>query len=92
MVSASTLDSGIETMAKLYQGGGALANGFYVFADTRESQAAANIAATFTTAGHYSGPVTVIGESRTVPASAGVFSDTFALGSTVHIYAIPYSA
>lgn len=82
----------IDVMAKYYTAGGSLANGFYIFACTRCSQTQTNIAATFTTAGSYTGPVTVVGESRTVTAVNGVFSDTFALASTVHIYQIPFAA
>lgn len=74
---------GIDTMAKYYGGQ------FYVFAATRESQKAVNLATTFTTADHYTGPVTVTGENRTIPAVNGVFTDTFATGATVHIYQIP---
>jgi hypothetical protein len=41
--------SGIDMVAKWYQGGGALANGFYIFASTRMSQSSqTNIAAIFT--------------------------------------------
>ena len=90
VISAVAEDSGIDATAKYYTGGGALADGFYIFATTRESGTAANIAATFTTMDRYTGAVTVVGESRTVQAANGVFSDTFALGSTVHIYQIPY--
>ena len=84
-------DSGVECMAKYYTGGRSLTNGFYLFCDTRESRTARDISATFTTADRYSGPVTVINENRTVTAADGVFTDTFATGSTVHIYSIPYS-
>lgn len=89
VLSATTADSGIETMAKYYTSGGTLSNGFYIFSDTRDSETATNIPATFTTAGNYTGPVTVVNESRTVAASSGVFADTFANGATVHIYYIP---
>ena len=56
------------------------------FADTRDAETATNISATFSTAGHYSGPIPVVGESRTVTATNRTFSETFAQGSTVHIY------
>ena len=59
---------------------------FYIFADTRDAESASNINATFTTVGNYSGAIPVVGESRTVTATNGAFSDTFAQGSTVHIY------
>lgn len=77
------LTSGIDVMAKSYNGG------FYVFATPRGSESQSNIQATFTTADGYTGPVTVVGENRTVQATNGVFTDTFAHGSTVHIYQIP---
>jgi hypothetical protein len=59
---------------------------FYVFADTRDAESASNISATFNTVGHYSGSIPVVGESRSVTATNGSFSDTFANGSTIHIY------
>ena len=92
VLSASTADSGIDAMAKWYGGGGSLANGYYIFATTRESETVTNLSATFTTSGHYTGPVTVVNESRTVSATNGVFSDTFANSWTVHIYQIPVSS
>jgi hypothetical protein len=75
--------SGIETRATDDNGT------FTIFADSRDSETASNIPATFTTADGYTGPVTVVGENRTVPATNGVFTDTFAHGSTVHVYQIP---
>lgn len=77
---------GIETLAKL-QGGH-----YYVFAATRGPESQANLSATFATADGYSGPVTVVSENRSVMANAGVFTDVFAHGSTVHIYEIPTNA
>jgi len=77
---------------------------FTIFADTRDAESASNISATFTTAGNYTGPVEAICDSRsggdgdlnpgtcvnrTITATNGVFTDTFAKGSTVHIYQIP---
>lgn len=38
------------------------------------------------------GTVTVVGENRTLTASAGRFSDEFADGNTVHIYSAPVDA
>lgn len=64
-------------------------NQFTIMATTRYSQSVTNTSATFTTAGNYSGPVTVVGESRTVTATSGVFSDTFAKASDAHIYQLP---
>jgi hypothetical protein len=89
ILNGATPDSGIDAMAKYYTSGGSLANGYYIFATTRASETATNIAATFTTADLYTGPVTVVGESRTVTAVRGVFSDTFATGATVHVYQVP---
>jgi len=91
-VAHLVLDNGIEVMAKYYTGGtysnsaGTFHNGFYVFACVRGSAAQTGITATFTTTGGYSGPVTVMNESRTVTASGGVFTDTFATAYDVHIY------
>ena len=39
-------------------------------------------------AGGYTGPVTVVGEHRTLQAVKGVFTDTFANADSVHIYEI----
>jgi hypothetical protein len=75
--------SGIETRATDDNGK------FTIFADTRDPETASNIQATFTTADGYTGPVTVVGENRTVQSTNGVFTDTFAHGSTVHVYQIP---
>jgi hypothetical protein len=75
--------SGIETRATDRNGT------FTIFADTRDAQSTTNISAKFTTADGYTGPVTVVGENRTVQATNGVFTDTFANGTTVHIYQIP---
>jgi len=78
----STTFGGVETMAKEYNGQ------FYIFADTRNAETSTNLGTTFTTADHYTGPITVMGENRTLQAVNGVFTDTFASGSTVHIYKI----
>lgn len=43
---------------------------------------------TFTVAGGYSGPVTAVGENRTLQAVNGVFDDSFADEDSVHIYKI----
>ena len=60
------------------------------FSRTRETQRLPRISARrSSTAGHYSGPIPVVGESRTVTATNSAFSDTFAQGSTVHIYKRP---
>jgi hypothetical protein len=86
---APTTFGGIETRA-VWDTNSTDCNGkapcFFIFADTREAETAANIGATFTTAGHYSGSVPVVNESRSVTATSGAFNDTFAHGSTVHIY------
>ena len=86
---APTTFGGIETRA-VFDTRPSDCNGqascFYIFADTRDAGSASNISATFTTVGNYSGPIPVVGESRSITATNGTFSDTFALGSTVHIY------
>jgi len=88
-------DTGIDISTHYYTGGGytnstgTFANGFYIFASVRGSESQSNINASFTTADGYTGPVTVVGENRTVPATGGHFSDTFAHASTVHVYDIP---
>ena len=81
---APTTLSGIETMAKYYN------NQFYIFADTRMSETATNISATFTIKNTGATSVTVVNESRTIPITNGgtTFTDTFAKGSTVHIYQV----
>jgi hypothetical protein len=77
-----SLANGIDLMAK-YSGGQ-----FYVFATVRGAPSQTNISATFTTKDGYTGPVTVVGEGRTVEATGGVFSDTFASAATAHIYRV----
>ena len=77
---------------------------FTIIADYRGPETNTNIPATFTTADHYTGPVQVICDTRTggdgdlnpgtcvnrtITATNGTFTDTFAKGSTVHIYQIP---
>jgi hypothetical protein len=87
-------DNGIDVMTKYYTGGsysnstGNFANGLYIFSSVRGSETQKNITATFKTADGYTGPVTVVGENRTVQATNGIFSDTFASASTVHVYEI----
>src|SRR5262249_32487414 len=73
---------GLEVMAKDYNGQ------FYIFADTRDSETASNIPATFTIADKTATSVTVVNENRTIPVVNGVFTDTFATGATVHIYQV----
>ena len=86
---APTTFGGVETRA-VWDTNSSDCNGqapcFYIFADTRDAESASNVNATFTTVGNYSGAIPVVGESRTVTATNGAFSDTFAQGSTVHIY------
>jgi hypothetical protein len=74
--------SGIETMVKYYNGH------FYIFADTRDTETASSIHATFTIKDASATSVAVVGENRTLPVTGGSFSDTFASGSTVHIYEV----
>ncbi|MDR3659102.1 MAG: hypothetical protein P4L86_01575, partial [Mycobacterium sp.] len=73
---------GIETMAKYHDGV------FTIFADTRDSGGATAIPATFHVADAAARSVTVVNENRTIPVVNGTFTDTFATGSTVHIYQV----
>jgi hypothetical protein len=66
----------------------AASNDFYVFVAPTSNKSQT---LTFTTSGGYSGPVTVQGESRTVTATNGTFSDTFSGQTAVHIYIVPNS-
>jgi hypothetical protein len=92
--------SGIETRATYNQSAGH----FTIFADTRDAETSNPGTVTFHTADKYTGPVTVVCDTltggngdlnpgtcvnRTVTATNGTFSDTFAKGSTVHIYQVP---
>ena len=63
---------------------------FYVFAASGKpaTPPADGLRAAFTLAGGYTGPVTVIGENRTINAVNGQFTDTFANEDSVHIYRI----
>ena len=74
----------ISAMAKFSHGA------FYVFAASGKpaTPPADNQSVAFTVAGRYSGPVTVIGENRTLRAINGVFVDKFANEDSVHIYEI----
>ncbi len=97
--------TGIDIMVKAFQGAqfsnaaGTFGPGFYIFATYRGSQTATGVPVTFTTADGYSGSVACInadggntsyGGAYTLTAANGVFSDTFAVGSSVRIYHIPY--
>jgi len=79
---APTTFGGIETMAKYHDGQ------FTIFADTRESGSTTDIPATFHVADPAATSVTVVNENRTLPVVNGTFTDTFATGSTVHIYQV----
>jgi len=79
---APTSFSGIETMAKYHDGQ------FTIFADTRDSGSVTDIPATFHVADPSATSVTVVNENRTIPMVNGTFTDTFATGSTVHIYRV----
>jgi hypothetical protein len=74
----------VSVMAK-YSGGR-----FYVFAASgKPARPPVNgQKVTFRLAGGYTGPVSVIGEHRTLHAVNGVFTDTFANADSVHIYEI----
>jgi hypothetical protein len=63
---------------------------FYIFAASGKPAMppADNQPVTFTLAGGYSGPVSVVGEHRTLHAHGGVFTDTFANADSVHIYKV----
>jgi hypothetical protein len=61
-------------------------NSFYVFAAPRFNSSQ-NI--TYTVAGGYTGPVTVVNENRTVQATNGQFTDNVAGQTAVHVYQIP---
>jgi hypothetical protein len=65
---------------------------FYVFSASGKPAMppSSNLPVTFKVAGGYTGPVTVIGEHRTLHAVNGVFSDTFASKDSVHIYKIAH--
>ena len=80
----STGNADVSAMAKYSHGD------FYVFAASGKPATPPpdNQSVTFTVAGRYSGPVTVIGEHRTLQAVNGVFTDVFANEDSVHIYKI----
>jgi hypothetical protein len=80
----STGNADVSAMAKCSHGV------FYVFAASGKpaTPPADNLSVTFTVAGGYSGPVTVVGENRTLRAANGVFTDRFANEDSVHIYKI----
>jgi hypothetical protein len=88
----SPANGGIELCCHWYQGGsftnssGTFPNGFYIFATTRNSETVTNTSATFTVKSGTT--AVVVGESRSIPISAGSFTDTFANAWTVHIYQI----
>lgn len=74
--------SGVETLAKYHD------QRFYIFANSRKSETQADIVAVFTIADRKATSVTVVNENRVIPVTNGVFTDKFATGSTVHIYAV----
>lgn len=76
---ASTGASGVRYMAKYHADSAT----FYIFAASHQ---AASQSVTFTVAGGYTGTVTVVNESRTLGASGGSFTDTFADANATHIY------
>ena len=92
--ATSSLANGVEVMAKYYTGStftnasGTFSAGFYIFACIRGVATQTSISVTFTTADGYSGPVTVVNEGRTVTATSGVFTDTFATAYVTHIYKV----
>jgi hypothetical protein len=86
------IQNGVEICTHYYTGGGALTNGFYIFATTRNAGTDTNISATFTIKNTGATIVTVINESRTINITGGgtTFTDTFANAYTVHIYRISF--
>jgi hypothetical protein len=72
----------VSTMVKAYGGS------CYVFAGSGRPATPPpyNQSVTFTLADHYTGPLTVIDENRTVQATGGSFQDTFANADSVHVY------
>jgi hypothetical protein len=74
----------VSTMAKVYGGS------CYVFtgAGRPGTPPPANQSVTFTLADGYTGTVRVNGENRTLHASHGRFTDTFADANRIHIYRI----
>ena len=81
VVITGDLFTGIDTAVKYYAADGK----FYIFASNRSTT---STLATFTLNGVTSGTATVIDESRSIPITAGVFTDTFADHNTIHIYQI----
>ena len=75
----STAAGAVDTMTRWYDGR------FYVVAG---STRAARQAASFTLSCVGDGRVHVVGEGRTLPLTAGSFSDEFADGDAVHVYRI----
>jgi hypothetical protein len=85
-VSPAVTDfSGIDVMAKWYNN-----NQFYIFAMPRYSESLTNQPATFIIKNTGATQVTVVNENRTIPITNGgtQFTDTFATGTTVHIYRV----
>jgi hypothetical protein len=80
--SSVTNSNKMNVMAKYDQS----STKFYVFAAPRFNSTQT---ATYTVSGGYTGQVTVYGENRAVQATNGVFSDTVAGQTGVHIYVIP---
>jgi hypothetical protein len=81
---AATAMGGFDVMAKLHNN-----SELYVFALPRYSEGLANQTATFTIKNTGATSLTVVGENRTVSISNGTtFTDSFADGTTVHIYKV----
>jgi hypothetical protein len=81
---AATAMGGFDVMAKYHSN-----SELYIFAVPRYSEGLANQTATFTLKNTGATSVTVVGENRTVPISSGTtFTDSFADGTTVHIYKV----
>jgi hypothetical protein len=82
---AATDFTGFDVMAKWYNN-----SQFYIFAMPRYSESLTNQTATFTIKNTGATQVSVVNENRTIPLTNGgtQFADTFATGTTVHIYRV----
>jgi hypothetical protein len=77
-------DGDVSTMTKVY------GRSCYVFAGSGRPAVPppVNQSVTFRLTGHYTGPVAVIDENRSLRATDGSFKDTFADADAVHVYRI----
>src|SRR5262249_24414842 len=75
----ATADPSVRIMTKFHQ------DKYFIFAGSKENSASTP---TMSLTGFGNGTATVIGESRTIPISNGLFSDSFEDGNAIHIYRI----